>query len=165
MNKDVVTQHKSTILSLRDKINTLETRMKQLPQVELPVRHYFADGLYLREMFIPKGTLMTGIVHKFESMDIVSYGMMAVINEKGEASRIMAPCTIFSPPGIKKAGYALENTLWTSIHANPTNERNIRILEETLFECTVEDLDRFETARKRLLTIKTFPIKEKKLCQ
>ena len=141
-------------ISFRERIDRLEAKMKQCPQLEIPVKHYFADGLYLREILIPKGTLMTGIVHKYESMDVVSRGAMSVINEYGQAGRIIAPCTLFSPPGVKKAGFALEETLWTSIYANPTNERNIRKLEEMLFECTPEDLDRLEAARIREIELR-----------
>jgi len=134
-------------LSMRERIDRLEAKMRKLPQVVMPVKHYFADGLYLREITIPKGTLMTGITHKFESMDVVSTGAMTVINEKGETGRIVAPCTLFSPPGVKKAGFALEDTRWTSIHANPTNERDIRALEELIFDCCPADLDRWEIER------------------
>lgn len=134
-------------LTIKEKIDALESKMRELPQVTIPVRHYFADGLYVREITIPKGTLLTGILHRYESIDVVSQGEMSVVNEKGEAKRIVAPCTLFSPPGVKKAGFAVEETLWTSIHANPTNERDIETLERTLFECTEEDIDRFRTER------------------
>jgi hypothetical protein len=134
---------------LRDKIQYLEAKMKQLPQIDIPVRHFFADGLYLRQIVIPAGTLITGVVHRFESMDVVMKGEISVINEHGYVGRIIAPCTLFSPPGIKKAGIAISETIWISIHANPTNERNIRVLEETLYESTPEDLARWERSRNR----------------
>ena len=33
-------------LSLRERIDELEAKMKALPQLEIPVKHYFADGRF-----------------------------------------------------------------------------------------------------------------------
>ena len=32
-------------LSMRDKIYVIEAEMKKLPQIEIPVRHYFIPGV------------------------------------------------------------------------------------------------------------------------
>jgi hypothetical protein len=136
-------------LSIREKIGMLEAEMLKLPQVHIPVKHYFAEGIYAREILIPKGTLVTGRLHRHESIDVVSRGEMSVVNDKGEAGRIVAPCTRFSPPGVKKAGFAIEDTLWTSIHANPTNERDIEAIERAIYDDPPEDLARFRIERDR----------------
>jgi hypothetical protein len=42
----------------------LEEINSQKPQVELPLRHFIADGCYVREIFMPAGLDVTGRIHK-----------------------------------------------------------------------------------------------------
>jgi hypothetical protein len=53
----------------RAKVEALEDEIAKLPQVDCPVRHYFAPGLYAREMTIPAGVTLTGAVHKTEHLE------------------------------------------------------------------------------------------------
>lgn len=133
-------------LSIPEKISLLEEKMKQLPQLELPVKHYFADGLYVRELLIPAGTLLTGRKHRNESICFVSCGEIDVVNDAGEARKIVAPYTFVSRPG-KKVGFAIKNTIFTSIHANPTNERDIEAVEAIMYDDTPEDIERYRVQR------------------
>src|SRR6266850_4178476 len=103
--------------SLRSKILELEERMRERPdQIHIEPVHYIAQGLYAREITIPKGTLLTGKIHLFEHINIISKGDISVLTEAG-VKRIKAPATIISKPGIKRVGYAHEETVWTTIHA------------------------------------------------
>ena len=65
-------------LDLRAKIDRLEALMRSEPQVEIEPVHYFAHGLYAREITIKAGTLLTGKVHRTEHLNIVSKGRIAV---------------------------------------------------------------------------------------
>ena len=89
--------------------------MNKLPQVEIPVRHYFSHGVYAREITIPKGTIVLGKIHKFSQLNICSKGDHSVLTENG-VIRVQAPFTIVSPPGTQRIGYAHEETVWTTIH-------------------------------------------------
>lgn len=101
----------------RAKILQLEGMMKECSeQILIEPVHYFADGLYAREITIPKGTLLTGKIHLFEHINIISKGDISVMTESG-LKRIKAPATIISRPGIKRIGYAHSTTVWTTIHA------------------------------------------------
>ncbi len=51
---------------------------------------------------------------------------------------LVAPVTIVSQPGTKRAIHALEDTVWTNIHA--TNETDLDKLVEELTESTVDQL-------------------------
>jgi len=49
-----------------------------------------------------------------------------VFTEEG-VKTITAPCTFISPAGTKRAGYVLEDTVWTVFHATTsTDEAEIR---------------------------------------
>lgn len=122
----------------RVKILRLEDYMKTLPPVEIEPVHYHAKGLYAREIFIPKGTLLTGKIHRSEHLNIISKGDISVVTEFG-TKRIVAPFTMVSQPGTKRVGYANEDTVWTTIHA--TDEVEIEKLEAELVTDTYEEYE------------------------
>lgn len=122
-------------LTIREKLDALEAELFKHPQIEIPPRHYFAKGLYAREITIPAGTLLTGKIHTTQHINIISKGEISVLTEHGPR-RVKAPCTLVSPPGTKRAGYAHEETVWTTIHANPADEHDVDILEAMLIAPT-----------------------------
>jgi len=103
-------------ISVRDKVNIIEAEMQNYPKLDLPLKHYFAPGVYARELFIPAGTLLTGRIHKYENLNILSSGEMAVLTEDG-MKRVSAPFTVVSPPGTKRIAYAFTDCVWTTILA------------------------------------------------
>lgn len=127
-------------LSLRDKVFAIETEMRRHEQLDLPVRHYFSQGVYARELFIPKGTLLTGQIHKYQQLNIMSQGDMSVLTEDGIV-RVQAPFTIVSPPGTKRIAYAHEDTVWTTIHG--THERDLEKIEAHFIAQTDDEFRAF----------------------
>ena len=121
--------------TLRAKIERLEGLMRQEAQIEIKTAHRFADGLYAREIFIPKGTMLTGKIHKREHLNIVALGEISVLTEAGP-QRIKAPFTMVSLPGTKRVGYAHEDTVWITVHA--TDETDIERVEGELVVDTYE---------------------------
>lgn len=117
----------------RAEIERLEASMLNMPQLKIEPRHYFADGLYAREILIPKGALVTGKVHRGEHLNIVSQGRIIVWTEDG-MKEVSAPFAMVSRPGTKRVGLALEDTVWTTIHANAANEHELEKLEAVLVE-------------------------------
>ena len=128
--------------SLREKIDTLEALMLREPQVEIEPVHYFAHGLYAREITIKAGTLLTGKIHRTEHLNIVSKGRIIVWTEDG-MKEVAAPFTMVSRPGTKRVGYALEDTVWTTVHA--TTETDLAKLEAELIAPTRAALEGKET--------------------
>lgn len=98
---------------------------------ELPLTHTFSDGVYAREIFMPKGMFVVGHVHNTKHLNIVSQGSAYVYME-GRVSLITAPFTFESNAGVRKALFILEDMFWTTIHV--TDETNIETLEETLID-------------------------------
>ena len=122
----------------RQKVQALEDVIaKHLPQVDCPVRHYFTPGLYAREMTIPAGVALVGVVHKTEHLSTISAGVIFVDSGDGVVE-IRAPYTFVSKPGVKRAGFALEQTVWTTYHATSTTDLD-RLVEE-LTESTAAEL-------------------------
>lgn len=120
-------------LPSREQIGRLEAALLEMPQLDMPPVHHFSDGIYAREIMIPAGTCLTGKTHKTEHINIISAGKIAVWTEEGMRV-VQAPCTLLSKPGAKRVGFALEDTVWTTIHSNPGNTTDLVVLESQLIE-------------------------------
>lgn len=131
---------------LRDQIVALEREMRTMTEHHIVITpvHYFAHGLYAREILIPKGCVLTGKIHLYEHLNIISKGDISVMTDDG-IKRIQAPATIISKPGIKRVGWAHEDTVWTTIHA--CSETDAEKIEDAL---VVDTFDEFEARTKAL---------------
>lgn len=127
----------STFGELRRKVLRAEELLNELPQADCPVTHHFAPNVYVREMFIPAGVLLTGAVHKTCHLSMLSKGKVRVITDTG-AVELTAPATVLSQTGAKRAIYAIEDAVWSTIHA--TNETDVDKLVEELTESTADEL-------------------------
>lgn len=125
--------------ALRQKIVQLESEMLKLPQADIKTTHHFAPGLYAREIFIPAGTTLTGKIHRTDHINCVSQGEITVLTDEG-MKRLKAPCTFVASAGTKRAGFAHEDTVWTTYHANPNDERDLDKLEAELISPTFDAL-------------------------
>lgn len=125
--------------TLREKVLRLEDALKAMPHAHIPedVHHHFAPGVYMRELRIPKGAVLTGKIHRTDHLNILAQGEISVLTEHG-VRRLTAPCVIQSSAGIKRAGYAHEDTVWITVH--PTTETDLAKLEEQLIAPSFEAL-------------------------
>ncbi len=114
-------------LTIRDKVFAAEAFLKEQPQLDLEVKHYFSKGVYARELHIPADTILTGEIHKFKNLNILSQGSMSVLTEEG-IKRVEAPFTVVSPAGTKRIAYAHTKCIWTTIHG--TDETNVDRIKE-----------------------------------
>jgi len=126
---------------------SLECEIGKLPQVELPVEHFFIPHVYARQMTIFKGAALVGRVHKYPCINIVSKGKISVTTDTG-VKTIEAPYTFTSPAGTKRAGFAHEETIWTTIHL--TDETDVEKIEDALGTITYEEFLLFSEEQKCL---------------
>lgn len=122
---------------MREKVQQLETAMLHEQQAECQVRHYFAPGMYAREITIPKGVVLTGAIHKTENLVVLSKGKLQLVTDEG-TTVIEAPCTLTCKPGAKNAALALEDSVWTNFF--PTTETDPEKLVELLTESKASEL-------------------------
>lgn len=135
-------------LSMRDKIYVIETEMEKLPQIEIPVRHYFNPGVYARQVFIPEGALVTGVTYKFPQINILSQGKIRVIVDD-EIVNLEASYTVCSPAGVKRIAYAVTDVVWTTIvHTFLTDVEQI---EKTFFAYSEQEYQDFLKEQARWL--------------
>lgn len=115
---------------VRSQITMLQRKMDALPdKSELKVEHEFCDGMYMRKLYIPKGTIIVGKVHKQPCHNICASGDISILTESG-AKRVKSGFSSWSPAGIQKLGYANEDTVFINVFR--TNETDVSAIEETL---------------------------------
>ena len=121
------------------RVARLETALNALPQVDCPVRHYFAPGLFAREITIPAGTCVVGAIHKTENLIVVSLGRLRIVTDDG-TREVQAGDTLTCPAGMKNVVVALEESRWTNFFPNPDNETSLEVLAERFTESKLGDL-------------------------
>jgi hypothetical protein len=110
-------------------MDRIREAMTDLPQADIEVAHYFAEGLYARQAVIPKGVMMVGKIHLTGHINVLLEGTIDVMTELG-VERYTGPAVIVSNAGEQKVGYALTKSTWLTIHA--TTETDIDKLEQQL---------------------------------
>lgn len=131
----------ATAKDARSKIMALEAVMMAMPerQIEIKTTHHFAPGVYMREIFIPRNTTLTGKIHKTEHLNILSQGELTVWTDEG-MKRLSASTVIKSQPGIKRVGYAHEDSVWITVHPNVAGETDVEKIEEMLIAKSFDEV-------------------------
>lgn len=124
----------------RPKFAALEAELLKRPQLKPAMRHYWAPGTYCREIFLPASCCVTGKIHLHPHTSIV-LGDIVVCAPGQDPERITGFRTILAPAGVKRAVFTYADTWWTTVHANPTNERDLAKLEAMLVVDEFRELD------------------------
>lgn len=115
----------------KEKLANASRAIAKLPQASCPTKHFFAPGVYVREIFMPAGAVIIGKIHKTRHLNIIQQGKVALANEDG-TSTILGPCTFMSDAGVQKALLIIEDTVWSTVHV--TELRDLESLEAQLIE-------------------------------
>ena len=136
----------------RAKIIAFEQALAQHPeahygdwQEQCPLTHRFAEGCYVREIFIPKGMALTGKIHKHSHPNFLLRGEVLVYTEQGGVEHLKAPLAMISEPGTKRVVVALADTVWITVHV--TSETDLARIEE---EVIAPSYDAYEVYRAQL---------------
>lgn len=133
------------ILSAQASINKMlevEKVIANLPNARFgddtcPLVHSFADGLYIREIFMPKGMLISSKLHKTNSPYFVLEGVLSVITDEGEVL-IKAPYWGITKVGTKRILYIHEDTRWITVHA--THKTDLQEIEDEIIAKSYDEL-------------------------
>lgn len=136
-------------LAPRDKILALQAELAKLPSVEpfITVINHWAPGQYAREFRLaarPHGderqSIVVGKIHRHAHVNVVSQGRATVYTEDG-LMEVQAPMTFISQPGAKRVVLIHEDLVWTTVHNNPTDTRDLAQLEHELIAPDYEALE------------------------
>ena len=109
-----------------------------------PLKHSFADGCYIREIFNPKGELLVTKIHKVSHPFFLMKGDMTILMEDG-IKRIKAPHYGITPAGTKRIIYCHEDCVFVTVHA--TKLTDIKAIEEEVISKDFDEFDKEEIER------------------
>ena len=102
-----------------------------------PVKHTFAGGCYIREIYNPANQLLVTKIHKKEHPFFLMKGEMSILTEEG-IQNIKAPYQGVTKQGTKRAIYTHEECVFITVHA--TDNTTIEDVEEEVICTKYEDL-------------------------
>ena len=107
-----------------------------------PLKHTFADGIYIRQMDMQADSVIVGAIHNHLHAWFLLTGHLAVVTED-TTEEFVSPCYVLATPGSKRVIYALEDSIFVNIHKNPDNIKDIKKLEEEIVSLTFEDYEKY----------------------
>jgi hypothetical protein len=140
MDKAVATPREITPYT-KEQILRLEDALFKLPNqldFEQYTEHFFAPGIYVRQLTIPAGTVLTGKIHRYEIMNILVSGTIKVTTDDG-VEEVSGPLIFNSKAGSKKAGFALTDVVWLNVH--PTELTDLEEIERHFIAPSFEALE------------------------
>tara|TARA_R110001592_G_scaffold81841_1_gene242722 strand:+ start:194 stop:799 length:606 start_codon:yes stop_codon:yes gene_type:complete len=102
-----------------------------------PVKHTFAGGCYVREIYNPANELIITKIHKKEHPFFLMKGEMSILTEDG-IEHIKAPYQGVTKIGTKRAIYTHEECIFITVHA--TENTAIEDVEDEVVCTKYEDL-------------------------
>lgn len=109
-------------ISLDDRLDRWEAFVADKPQIECPLTHTYPEGLYVREIFAPAGSIITSRIHKFDHPFFLLQGKLTVISETEGLVTYTAPMHGITMPQTRRAILIHEDTVWVTVHLNLDNK-------------------------------------------
>jgi len=145
MSKDVIIREND------GRVDELEAFMAENYEVfECPLVHRFTPGMYIREIFMPTGTLVTSKIHKTEHPYTISKGRVAVSIDGKDWEEFEAPYTGITKPGTRRILYIIEDCIWTTYHLNEEDSQDLKEIECRLLEDRENELLKIVLENKKI---------------
>ena len=127
-----ITERRNAISGLGDHLLNLVSGGYAEP-VDCPVKHRFAPGVYIREILMPKDTLIVGKIHKTSHFnEIVSGECKVVTPASGNVEYFKAGDIFVSEAGVQKVVYNITDVVWRTTHLNPSDTKEQSELESNI---------------------------------
>ena len=133
----------SSLINIADGINIEGDGKHVVTESKIaPIKHTFADGVYIRQMDMLKGSVVVGAIHKHLHAWFLLTGHITVATEDTTEDYI-APCYVVSTPGVKRVILANEDSIFVNIHKNPSNTKDIDELEKQIVALNYEEYEKY----------------------
>lgn len=110
-------------------MDLIEAECHRLQEVDAPLVHRFTKGLYIREIYLKAGSLAVTKIHNTEHPYVISKGKVSVSTDCEHWDYIEAPFTGITKPGTQRFIIVYEDTIWTTFHPNPDDEKDLEKIE------------------------------------
>jgi len=140
-----ISQFKDTIL---DQEGVVIHHTKEMDEL-MPVKHHLKDGLYTREIFMPKNSLVVSFIHKQSHPSFFLKGEMSVLLDTGEVKRIKAPMVVQTDIGTQRVAFMHEDCVWTCVYK--TDAETIEEAEKEVYTYNYKELPSYVINNKKML--------------
>lgn len=107
-----------------------------------PIKHTFADGIYVRQMDMKADSVVVGAIHKHLHVWFLLTGHVTIATEDTTEDYI-APCYVVSTPGVKRVILANEDSIFVNIHKNPSNTKDLDMLEKEIVALNYKEYEEY----------------------
>lgn len=126
--------------------------VEQLPMMHKPVegeiqrRDFWAGGVYAREMRLAQGNFLTGKMHKYDQINVLTEGDVSVYTENGTL-RLQAPYVLVAKAGSKRLFYSHTEVVWLTFLK--TSLEDVDEIERTFTCDSVQEFLDFKLAQQK----------------
>ena len=154
MSKDIKLSTRKKILDFQsmlvneaDEISIVTHQDSEL----FPLKHTFADGIYVRQMSMRPGSIVVGAIHKHLHVWFLLTGHISVVTEDTTEDYI-APCYVVATPGTKRVIYTHTDCRFITVHV--TNNTDLVKIENEVIAKDFSDeeisLENIELLKKKI---------------
>ncbi len=142
-NREKIIKLENSLINISDGVN-VEGNGKEVVRNSsvAPIKHSFADGIYVRQMDMKKDTVVVGAIHKHLHVWFLLVGDVTIATEDTTEDYI-APCYIVSTPGVKRVIYSNKDSIFVNVHKNPTNTKDLDKLEKEIVALNYEEYEKY----------------------
>jgi len=140
-----ISEFKEALQSIGGVVNHHTDEMQEM----CPVKHHIKDGLYTREIFMPKGSLVVSFIHLQNHPSFFMSGEMSVLLDNGEVKRIKAPMSVMTEIGTQRVAYMHEDCVWICVYK--TDKKTIEEAEKDVYTENFNDLPEYIILNKKQL--------------
>ena len=119
-------------VDFNEKLDRWDAFAAHQEQIAAPLKHRFMHGLYMREILMPAGSIITSRVHRYESPFFIAAGKVIVVSENEGNVIYCAPHAGITQPGTRRILLMLEDTTWITVHPNPDDHTDVAALVDEL---------------------------------
>lgn len=124
--------NKREVMGTRDEvIDVVESIIANQPQIECPVTHRFTPNMYIREVFVPSGTILTSEIHKEEHPHVLSLGKITMWDGEGGQISVSAPYCGITKANARRVVLVHEDCIFTTFHV--TDKTTVEEAENDIF--------------------------------
>ena len=149
MDKNIILSKREEIQKLQelliseaDGVNIEGDGKTILHSDNFPLKHTFADGIYIRQMDMKTGSAVIGAIHNHLHAWFLLTGHLVVATED-LIEEYVSPCYVLATPGSKRVIYAVEDSIFVNVHKNPNNIKDIEELEKEIVSKTFKDYEEY----------------------
>ena len=81
-----------------------------------PIKQHIEGGMYTREIFMPKGSLVISLIHKQNHPSFFLEGEMSILADNGEVKELKAPMNLNTKIGTQRVAYMHEDCKWICVY-------------------------------------------------